>query len=121
MTDTTPRHQPRPDTDRRAVMLVYILYFIGLATGGLASVAGVIIAHTKSHDEASVYQSHFEYQIHTFWIGLVIGIVGALLTIVLVGFAILAGLFVWTLVRCIKGFIAANDGQPIENPKTLLW
>jgi len=121
MTDTTPRHQPRPDTEQRAVILVYILYFVGLATGGLASVAGAVIAHTKSHEVSSLYQSHIDFQIHTFWIGLVIGIVGMLLTIVVIGIPILIGLFIWTLIRCIKGITAANEGRPIDNPQTLLW
>ncbi|MFC4348542.1 DUF4870 family protein [Kordiimonas lipolytica] len=121
MTDTASPHRLRHDTDRRSVVLVYILYLIGLATGGLASVAGVIIAHTKSHHVGGIYRSHLDFQIRTFWLGLVIGLIGVLLTVVLVGFLILAGLFVWMLVRSIKGLMAANDGQPIDNPQTLLW
>ncbi|SDE62875.1 MULTISPECIES: DUF4870 family protein [Kordiimonas] len=121
MTDTTPRHQPRQDADRRSVVLVYILFLIGLCTGGLVSIAGAIIAHTKSNEVARVYQSHLDYQIRTFWMGLVIGIVGSLLLVVLIGIPILLGLFIWTLVRCIKGLMAANDGQPIDNPQTMLW
>lgn len=121
MTDTTPRHQPRQDTDRRSIVLVYILFLVGLCTGGLASIAGAIIAHTKSGEVSSMYQSHLDYQIRTFWMGLVIGIVGSLLLVVLIGIPILFGLFVWTLVRCIKGLMAANDGQPIDNPQTMLW
>ncbi|NVJ98544.1 MAG: DUF4870 domain-containing protein [Alphaproteobacteria bacterium] len=121
MTDTQTPHQPEPNKDRRTVVLVYILLLIGLFTGGLASIAAAVVAHSKSGTLDPVYESHLTYQIRTFWFGIAMGIVGTLLMIVLIGWIILIWVLIWTLVRCIKGFTAANDEQPITNPQTFLW
>jgi uncharacterized membrane protein len=55
----------------------------------------------------------------TFWIGLGIGIIGLILSVVGIGVLVLIGLVIWQLYRIIRGLIRAADGQPIENP--LSW
>lgn len=113
--------QPIADQDRRIVVLIYILQFIGLVSAGIASIIAVVIAHVKSGSVSAEWQSHVSYQIRTFWYGVLITFVGAVLTIVLIGWLILLWWWIWTLVRTVKGFLAANEGRPIENPETLLW
>jgi uncharacterized membrane protein len=54
--------------------------------------------------------------IRTFWISLVVGLVGILLVIVGVGIFILIGLVIWTIFRCVRGLVRAINGQPIDNP-----
>lgn len=120
MTDT-PIHQPDVNKDRRVIMLIYALQFVGLVSAGVASLIGVIIAHVKSGDVEPTYQSHLDYQMRTFWYGLAIAIVGFILTIVFIGWLVLFGWWLWTLIRTIKGFLAANDSRPIEAPQTMLW
>lgn len=121
MTDTAPSHQPAPDKDKRVVLLIYILYFIGLPTIGATSLAGVIIAHLKANEVADPWRSHLDYQIRTFWLSIAIAIVGSILMLLLVGWFVLLLLPLWILIRCIKGFLVANDNRPIEDPKTMLW
>lgn len=108
------------DRDRRSVLLIYILYFIGFATG-ISAAAGVYIAYDKRASVEGLWQSHIEYQIRTFWIGLVVMVAGAVLAVVLVGYLIMLAWFVWTLVRCIVGVVAALEDRPIKDPQTLMW
>ena len=54
--------------------------------------------------------------IRTFWISLIVGIIGLLLALVIVGFVVLGLLALWQLFRVIRGLIRAIDGQPIADP-----
>lgn len=108
------------DRDSKAVTLVYILYFIGFATG-ISALAGVVIAHAKAGQVEADLQSHFEYQIKTFWYGLAMIVLGTLLSLILIGWILLLWWVIWTAIRCIKGIMAANEGRPIENPDTWMW
>lgn len=108
------------DRDRRTVLLVYILYFLGFATG-ISAAAGVFVAHNRQPAMEGVWRSHIEYLIRTFWIGLAMLFVGALLAIVLIGWLVIVAWTVWTLIRCVKGVIAALEDRPIDDPQTLMW
>lgn len=97
-------------------MIIYILYLIGIAVG-VVTIAGVIMAYLKRGDVSGTYaESHMTYLIRTFWIALVVGIVGSILTVVGVGLILLLALLVWYIYRVVKGFVAFNDGRPIPDP-----
>ena len=124
-----------PDASLVTITTVtYALHALGLAIGafGAASVVGsfvfgwpsiiaVVINYVKRADaRGSWLESHFTWQIRTFWFAMlwafVIGGVGALLAIVLVGFAIWAvGFFVlglWAIYRIARGWLALRDRRP---------
>ncbi|MGK2739921.1 DUF4870 family protein [Tepidicaulis sp. LMO-SS28] len=107
-----------PDAD--GVKLVYILYFLGFVIG-ISSIAGVIVAYLKRGEASAVSATHYTYQIRTFWIGLLYGVVGTLTTVILIGWLILLFTVIWALIRCIKGFIAIGENKSIEDPATWLW
>jgi uncharacterized membrane protein len=108
------------DDGKQLALLNYILYFISYFVG-LTAVAGVIIAYLKRGEAADWVQTHFIYQIRTFWIGLLWMVIGGLTSFILIGFLVLAWWFVWTLVRCIKGVMRLSDNRPIEDPLTWIW
>lgn len=117
--DVTPtRTVPGPDAERMAslrqlTLVVYVLYALSWFVGITALVA-IIINHVKRDDVAgTLYESHFTWQIRTFWWGLLWAIVGALTLMIGVGFVILAADFVWTLYRLVKGFLHWNDRKPL--------
>ena len=125
-----------PDASLVTVTTVtYALHALGLAIGafGAASVVGsfvfgwpsiiaVVINYVKRADARGTWlESHVTWQIRTFWFAMlwafVIGGVGALLAIVLVGFAIWAvGFFVlglWAIYRIARGWMALRDRKPV--------
>ena len=53
------------------VKLVYILYLVGLLTGGLTFIIGAVIAYMNKDDAEEWLQSHYRFQVRTFWIGVV--------------------------------------------------
>jgi len=112
--------ETRTESERQAVLLVYILYFIGFATG-LSAFAGVVIAHTKWKEAPPPWDSHYRYLIRTFWLGLVQLATGIVMTVVFVGIAIILWWAFWTGVRCVRGILRTLDDEPVPDPDTLLW
>jgi uncharacterized membrane protein len=98
-------------------MIVWGCYILGAVTGFLA-IVGVILAYVKRNDLVGTpFDSHMVSAIRTFWISLIVGLVGFLLLIVGIGFVILLALGVWVLFRSIRGLIFALDSKPIADPK----
>ncbi|RTL50103.1 MAG: hypothetical protein EKK40_13800 [Bradyrhizobiaceae bacterium] len=106
--------------DKGYALAVYLLYLIGFLTG-ITALVGVIIAYVKKPTATGFLQSHFQFQVRTFWIGLLYLGVGSFLLFLYVGGPILLWWFVWTLVRTIKGLILLNDGRPIPQPTSWLF
>lgn len=115
-TETTP---PKSG-DIDPVKLTYILYFIGFFFP-IAALAGVILAQLNVDKAEPLGRSHYIFLIRTFWWGLGMSIVGGILALVLIGYLIIGLWLLWTLIRCIVGFLKILDGHPIENPRTLWW
>lgn len=94
-------------------LVVYILQGLSLFTG-VPMLVGVIINYLKLDDSrGSWYESHFRWQIKTFWLGLLGTVLGYALLWILVGFAILGLTWLWCLYRVLRGFLAFNDGKPL--------
>jgi uncharacterized membrane protein len=94
-------------------IVAYVLYLVGLPTLHLTTIAGLILAYVQ-RDEArgTVWQSHFDAIISTFWISLALGIVSAILCIVGVGFVMFGLLVLWFAYRAIRGLVHAIDSKP---------
>lgn len=99
---------------KKVVQIVYVLQALAFFTAGLGALAGVIMSYMKRDDAKGTWaESHFTWQIRTFWIGLIVGLIGLALSMIFIGFIVLAGLAIWYLVRIIKGWLAMNDEKPI--------
>ncbi len=124
-----------PASLERLTHLVYALHALGLAIGafGAASVLGsflfgwpsiiaVIINYVKRSDVRGTWlESHFTWQIRTFWFALAWAVLVALvslpLTVVLIGIGTwVVGLFllgVWAIYRIARGWLRLNGHQPM--------
>jgi uncharacterized membrane protein len=121
MTQTDPGQTQSPIVSNTSMaLIVYILYFVAYFVG-LTAVVGVIIAHVQKGSGDALLDSHYEFQIRTFWITILYLVVGTVLTVVLVGFLILAWAFIWSLIRNIKGILALNEHRPIADPRSWLF
>lgn len=101
--------------DKNIALLVYGLYAVGLLTGGLITLAGLVVAYIKRPDVAGTpVADHLTWLIRTFWLALLLYIIGGLLIWIGIGFVVLTAVSVWYLYRLIKGFIYLNDGKPLD-------
>ena len=58
-------------------------------------------------------ESHFDWQIRTFWYGLLWALIGMATLVILIGFAILFANCVWIIYRVVKGWLYFNDNKPM--------
>lgn len=100
---------------KELAQLVYILQALSLLVG-LTAVAAVIINYLKRDEVRGTYlESHFNWQIKTFWWLLAGLVIGWLLTLVLIGFLVLLVVWIWYIYRIVKGWLALNDGRGLDN------
>jgi uncharacterized membrane protein len=98
---------------KQLTLICYILYALSWFTG-LTGIVAIIINYVKRDEtRGTIYESHFDWQIKTFWIGLAIAIVGFITMFILIGFVILFAGAVWSIYRIVKGFLNWNDGKPM--------
>jgi uncharacterized membrane protein len=107
-------------SDNSFAVVVYALYGVGYFTG-ISALIGVIIAYVKVDDADPVPRSHYQFQIRTFWIGLLYLAIGIPLCLALIGIPLLGWWLVWSLVRIVKGFLLVIEQKPIANPKSWLF
>ena len=89
---------------------------------GLPSLIAVFINYLKRGDVKGTWlESHFRWQIRTFWFALgwavLVGLVSLPLTVILVGIGTwilgLALLGLWAVYRVVRGWMALNNGRPM--------
>jgi uncharacterized membrane protein len=118
---TLPSQTQRPIIlDDDLALIVYVLYCVAYFTG-ISALVGVIIAHVKVDGAEPMLQSHYRFQIRTFWIGLMYLVIGVPLSFVLIGLPVLAWWFLWSLIRIVKGIVLLNEHEPIANPRSWLF
>jgi uncharacterized membrane protein len=126
-TDTPSPPAPLPPppaqpivSGKQLALTVYILYLASFFVG-ITVVIGLVIAYVKIDGADPLLRSHYQFQIRTFWIGLLYLVVGAGLCLIVIGIAVLVWWFIWTLVRCVKGILALNENRPIANPTSWMF
>ena len=98
--------------------LIYILYFVGIFVG-LTTLIGVVMAYLNKSEGPAWLKSHYVWLIRTFWIGLLFSVIGAILSVVLIGFLLLAATLIWLIIRLVQGLNYLGKNQPV--PNTSSW
>ena len=111
--------------------LVYALHALSLLIGiltaatvvgafvfGLPSIIAVVINYLKRAEATGTYiESHFRWQIRTFWFALLWSVVAAVLFATFIGiplaFVLLLSAGVWTIYRIARGWLALRDKKPM--------
>jgi uncharacterized membrane protein len=122
MTELKAVQDPAPASpgDARNLTIIYVLYLFTFLVG-VSALIGVVMAYVNKGTAPEWAETHYRYQIRTFWISLLYLLVGGLLVIAAVGFVVLLFWAVWFVVRCVKGLKQVQLGAPMPNPGTWLW
>ena len=91
---------------------------VGAFVFGLPSILAVVINYVKRRDVRGTFlESHFRWQIRTFWFALLWIVIGFLLFITLIGIPIAFAVFffagIWVIYRVARGWLALNDLRPM--------
>ncbi|WP_440993297.1 DUF4870 family protein [Cysteiniphilum litorale] len=94
--------------------IIYILYIVGLFTG-ITALIGLIMAYVKrnEHDVSPAIKTHFDFQIKTFWYGLIYLILSIVLAFIIIGYLLYIWWVIWLVVRTIKGFMALDSDKAV--------
>ena len=138
MTQADPADLPPDATDpalEGLVRLTHILYglhafsaLMGVISSaavvtafltGWPSILAVILNYAKRSDVRDTWlETHFSWQLRTFWFAVLWVVVAAVLFATVVGiplaWIILVATGLWVLYRILRGWLALNDGRPIE-------
>ena len=135
MTEAQVVREPDPSLIT-TLHVTYALHAVGLAIGafgaatvlgsfifGWPSIIAVIINYVKRGDARGTWlESHFEWQIRTFWYAaawaVLVFLIGLPLTLVIIGFGVWAlGFFVlgiWAIYRIANGWMRLRDRQAVR-------
>ena len=124
-----PRPQPEPpyrrETDRwlepgrTNVQVVYFLYIAGMFIPFLVLV-GLVIAYVNRGKAGGWVDTHYTWQIRTFWLGLLYIAIATVLVLLLIGLMLYIAIAIWIIIRCVIGLQAANRSEPVKNPEGCL-
>ena len=79
---------------------------------GISAIVAIVLAYIKRDDARGTWlESHFRWQIRTFWFSLLWGAIGAITFILIIGWFILAADCIWVIYRVVKGWIRLNEGK----------
>jgi len=100
-----------PKSGKTLTMIVYALqaasFFLGLTL-----FIAVIINYVKKEDVRGTWlESHFRWQIRTFWFSLLWSLVGVLTFVAVIGYFILLADMLWLIYRIVKGWLRLADGK----------
>jgi uncharacterized membrane protein len=92
---------------------VYALQALGFLVA-ITWIVAVVIDYVKLDETKGTWlESHFRWQIRTFWWGLLWGALGVITFVIIVGWLILVADAIWIIYRIVKGWLYLNDGKPI--------
>jgi uncharacterized membrane protein len=101
------------EKNKTLTMVVYALQALGFLVG-ISWIVAVVINYVKKEEVGGTWlESHFRWQIRTFWYGLLWGGLGAILLLVVVGYLVLLAAAVWVIYRIVKGWLYLNDNKPL--------
>ena len=127
----TPAGSPRPSLVTIA-HLIYGLHALSIVIGltsavtivgafvfGVPSIIAVVMNYIYQSDVRGTFlESHFRWQIRTFWFALLWILIGLALFLVLIGFlvswAIFLGAGIWVIYRVARGWLTLQDRRPLQ-------
>ena len=91
---------------------------IGAFVFGVPSIIAVVINYVKRGEARGSYlESHFRWQIRTFWFALLWCVIGGMLFITIVGIPLALAVFfaagLWAIYRITRGWLALRDRKPM--------
>jgi uncharacterized membrane protein len=105
--------QADPQSLKNIATAVYALQAVSFLLGVTYFVA-IILDYVKLDDARGTWlESHFRWQIRTFWFSLLWFALGGLTFLIGVGYLVLFANGLWMIYRIVKGWLNLNDGRPM--------
>jgi uncharacterized membrane protein len=107
--ETTPQEL----ANKNITQVIYGLYAASIIVGVTYFVA-IVLNYIKKDDVVGTWlESHFTWQIRTFWWGLLWTVIGVITMFVFVGIVVLCVAFIWFVYRIVKGWLRLSENKPM--------
>ena len=94
--------------------VIYLLQALTFLLGGMTFIIAVFLNYLNIHHVKGTWlESHYRWQIETFWVALVLVLIGTLTMPYLIGFAVLFGTTIWVIHRIVYGWITLNKSKEV--------
>jgi len=111
MEDATPADNIK--SLKTLTTVIYALYAASFVIG-ITSIVAIVMNYVKKEDVAgTMFESHFRWQIRTFWFGILWGVLGGITFIIIIGWFVLAADCIWIIYRIVKGWLRLMDDKPM--------
>ena len=98
--------------------LTSALTIVGAFVFGIPSIIAVIMNYVYQHSARGTFlESHFRWQIRTFWFALLWILIGVVLFLTIIGiplaWAVLVGAGIWVIYRIARGWLTLQERKPM--------
>jgi uncharacterized membrane protein len=113
MYQTTTPMNAKTSAAIRLTKVIYVLYGASFLVG-ISFFVAIILNYAKQDEVRGTFlESHLRWQIRTFWISLIVFIIGFISSFVVIGIFILFANAVWFLYRLVKGYLHLIESKPM--------
>lgn len=99
---------------KNVATLCYALYALSLLGFGITAIVAIVLDYIKRDEARGTWlESHYRWQIRTFWFSVLWFLLGAVLALVVIGWVILGIACIWFIYRIAKGWLNLNDNKPV--------
>jgi uncharacterized membrane protein len=102
------------EQNKSITQVVYGLYAASLVVG-VTYIVAIILNYVKKDDVVgTMYESHFRWQIRTFWFSLLWGCLGFILLLAFgLGILVWIASGIWFIYRIVIGWLRLSEGKPM--------
>jgi len=100
--------------------VIYILLIISPIIG-ITGIIALVMMYINNDDTGNWLQTHYRFQIRTFWIGFLYFVIGVVLSPFIIGYLIMLFTFFWLIIRCAKGLKQLEKHQPVKNLESWMF
>lgn len=110
---------PQTESARKIATICYALYALSFLVG-VTAIAAIILNYIKREDARNTWvESHYRWQIRTFWITLIGSVLFWLMSLILIGIPLLIALWIWAIYRIVKGWLRLYERRPVSPERML--
>lgn len=109
-TESTPA---QAEANKTITHVIYGLY-AGSLLVGFTYIVAIILNYVKRDDVVgTLYESHFRWQMRTFWFSLLWSVIGVCTAWFIVGIPVLIAAGIWFIYRIVKGWLRLSESKPM--------
>ena len=103
----------KASSNKQITTIIYALYAASLFIGVTCLVA-IVMNYVKRDDVAGTFlESHFRWQMRTFWFSLLWTIIGLIAFVIIIGWFVLGAAYMWFIYRIVKGWLRLSENKPM--------